>query len=228
MTINEIKDLAKRLKEEDVEKIKEEIKSKESILKTNSLNEEELGEILNSLFSILVIEKAFEEEIEGVEEIRDDLEKELMDSYEQYDSYMLKFKKEGKKKKKKWLLNFLFLSDDIHNKRDSLGKANKLINRLQNQVNELKSQRTNDNMKKVCDHGHRRERDKFCDCSKDCRPLRDFQKEAKFVPPHEKEARSNTNANTEYSSLENNAPHFTHFFFIVLLFSSSFASLKLL
>ena len=80
MTINEIKELAQKLKDADVEKIKAEIKSKESILKNNDLDEEELGEVLNTLFSILVIEQAFEDEVEGIEDMRAELEQELMES----------------------------------------------------------------------------------------------------------------------------------------------------
>ena len=57
MTIKEIKDLTKFLTDKELEKIKEEIKSKESILKTQDVEEEEMGQVLNTLFAILVIEK---------------------------------------------------------------------------------------------------------------------------------------------------------------------------
>ena len=50
MTISEIKDLAKHLSEEEVEKIKEEIKSKENILKGGKLDEEEMVQVLNTLY----------------------------------------------------------------------------------------------------------------------------------------------------------------------------------
>ena len=157
MTINEIKDLAQKLKDADVERIKAEIKSKESILKNNDLDEEELGEVLNTLFSILVIEQAFEDEIEGVEEMRAELEQELMESYEKYDKHMAKYKKEKKeekKKKRRWLLDFFALSEDIRNKKETLGDSKKLIGKMQSQINELKQQTSNDNLEKACDHKH--------------------------------------------------------------------------
>lgn len=160
MTVSEIKDLAKKLKEEDVEKIKEEIKNKENILKVNTLDEEELMEVLNTLFSILVIEKALEDEIEGIEEIREELQNELMEAYQQYDDYMARYKKEDKKKKKRrWLLDLFMLSEDIKNKKNNLGESNKLINKMQNQINELRKQTSDDNVKEVCKHENRRARD---------------------------------------------------------------------
>lgn len=156
MTINEIKELAQKLKDADVERIKAEIKSKESILKNNDLDEEELGEVLNTLFSILVIEQAFEDEVEGVEDIRAELEQELMESYEKYDKHMAKYKKEKKeekkKKKKRWLLDFFALSEDIRNKKETLGDSKKLINKMQNQINELKQQASDSNLERACDH----------------------------------------------------------------------------
>ena len=66
MSINEIKDLAKYLSDEEVEKIKKEIKDKENTLKGGSLDEEEMIQVLNTLFAVLVIEKALESEIEGI------------------------------------------------------------------------------------------------------------------------------------------------------------------
>lgn len=156
MTINEIKELAQKLKDADVERIKAEIKSKESILKNNDLDEEELGEVLNTLFSILVIEQAFEDEVEGVEDMRAELEQELMESYEKYDKHMAKYKKEKKeekkKKKKRWLLDFFALSEDIRNKKETLGDSKKLINKMQNQINELKQQASDSNLERACDH----------------------------------------------------------------------------
>lgn len=157
MTINEIKELAQKLKDADVEKIKAEIKSKESILKNNDLDEEELGEVLNTLFSILVIEQAFEDEVEGIEDMRAELEQELMESYEKYDKHMAKYKKEKKeekKKKRRWLLDFFALSEDIRNKKETLGDSKKLISKMQNQINELKQQSSNENLEKACDHKH--------------------------------------------------------------------------
>ena len=118
MTISEIKNLTKFLTDEEAEKIKQEIKDKENVLKIQNMDEEEIGQVLNTLFAILVIEKTLELEIEGVEEIRADLEKELLEAYEIYDAYMIKYKKEEKKKKKNWLLNFLLLSDKVHSKKE--------------------------------------------------------------------------------------------------------------
>ena len=73
MTINEIKELTRFLTEEEVNKIKEEIKNKEEILKGGNLDEEEMIQVLNTLFAIMVIEKTLESEIEGVEEIKEQL-----------------------------------------------------------------------------------------------------------------------------------------------------------
>ena len=69
MTINEIKGLTKFLNDDDVENIKKQIKDKEVVLKSGKLDEEEMVQVLNSLFSILVIEKTLESQIEDVEEI---------------------------------------------------------------------------------------------------------------------------------------------------------------
>ena len=77
MTISEIKNLTKFLTDNDIQKIKEEIKSKETVLKSGNLEEEEIIQVLNTLFSILVIEKTLELEIEDIEEIRDELQDEL-------------------------------------------------------------------------------------------------------------------------------------------------------
>lgn len=149
MTIKEIKNLTKYLSDEDIEKIKEEIKSKEELLKEKDLNEEELGQIMNTLFAILVIEKALELEIEGIEEIRDELEAELLESYHIYDKYMSMYKREGKKKKKNWLLNFLFLSDRISSQKKGIGAANKTIESLKKELNQLKQQKSNSNMNEM-------------------------------------------------------------------------------
>lgn len=169
MTINEIKELAKKLKDADIERIKEEIKSKEAILKNNDLDEEELGEVLNNLFAILVIEQAFEDEVEGVEEMRAELEQDLMDAYENYDKHMAKYKKdkkeEKKKKKRRWLLDFFALSEDIRKKKETLGDSKKLINRMQNQIDQLKQQASDNNVEKACDHRRGRpHREDMCDC----------------------------------------------------------------
>ena len=117
MTISEIKELTRFLSEEEIKKIKDEIKSKEDVLKNGNLDEEEMVQVLNTLFAVLVIEKTLESEIEGVEEIRDELEKELLECYNVYDSYMAKYRAQDKKKKKRWLLDFLVLSEDIRNKK---------------------------------------------------------------------------------------------------------------
>lgn len=165
MTISEIKDLAKLLNEEEVDKIKEEIRSKENILKGGNLDEGEMTEVLNTLFSILVIEKALETEIEGIEEMRADLEEELREAYEIYDTYMVEHKKQSKKKKKRWLLDFLFLSDKINNRRTAIGNTDKRINALKSELNQLKEQRSDENLRKVC-NDPRHHHDQFCDISK--------------------------------------------------------------
>lgn len=149
MTISEIKNLTKFLTDEDVEKIKEEIKSKEKILKAGNLEEEELGNVLNSLFAILVIEKTLESQIDDVEEIRKELEDELLLAYQTYDEYILKYKKEDKKKKKHWLLNFLAFSDLIHDKKTTLGKADKSIEQMKTELEGLQKQKADSNLRKV-------------------------------------------------------------------------------
>jgi len=168
MTISEIKDLTRFLSEEEVEKIKQEIKSKEQILKSGNIDEEEMIEVLNTLFAILVIEKTLESEIEDVEEIRDELEAELLESYNIYDAFMARVKKEDKKKKKRWLLNFLFLSDDIRNKKDMIGASNKTIDKLQKELNNLRKQKSDENLKSVVN-----DRDdslnKFRECPHECK-----------------------------------------------------------
>lgn len=166
MTINEIKGLTKYLSEEDVEKIKEEIKSKEDILKEGSLEEEELIQVLNTLFAILVIEKTLETDLEDVEEIRDELETELLESYQIYDSYMSEYQRDKKKKKKGWLSKFLFLSEGIHAKKEALGGANSTIGKLKDEINELKQQKSKSNLKNVVDGKHRHAFESFCDCPK--------------------------------------------------------------
>ncbi len=168
MTINEIKGLTKFLDNEDVENIKKQIKDKEEILKSGKLDEEEMVQVLNSLFAILVIEKTLESQIEGVEEIRDQLESELLEAYEVYDSYMVKYKKEEKKKKKGWLLRFLSLSDIIHDKKESIGGANKAITEMKKDLKNLKEKRSDDNLKNVankCNH----DLDDFCHCHEECK-----------------------------------------------------------
>ena len=54
MTIKEIKDLTKFLTDEDVDKIKNEIKSKESVLKSQDMDEKEMTQVLNTLFAIYI------------------------------------------------------------------------------------------------------------------------------------------------------------------------------
>ena len=88
--------------------------------------------------------------------MRAELEQELMESYEKYDKHMAKYKKEKKeekkKKKKRWLLDFFALSEDIRNKKETLGDSKKLINKMQNQINELKQQASDSNLERACDH----------------------------------------------------------------------------
>ena len=149
MTINEIKGLTKFLNDDDVENIKKQIKDKEVVLKSGKLDEEEMVQVLNSLFAILVIEKTLESQIEDVEEIRDQLENELLEAYEVYDSYMIKYKKEEKKKKKSWLLQFLSLSDAIHDKKEKIGGANKAIKEMKNELDGIKQQKSDKNLNDV-------------------------------------------------------------------------------
>lgn len=149
MTINEIKGLTKFLNDDDVENIKKQIKDKEAVLKSGKLDEEEMVQVLNSLFAILVIEKTLESQIEDVEEIRDQLENELLEAYEVYDSYMVKYKKEEKKKKKNWLLQFLSLSDAIHDKKEKIGGANKTIKEMKNELDGIKQQKSDKNLNDV-------------------------------------------------------------------------------
>ena len=164
MTINEIKDLTKYLKEEEVDEIKEEIRSKETVLKSGNLEEDELIQVLNTLFAILVIEKTLESQIEEVEEIRSDLELELTESYKIYDAYISKSKAEKKeKKKRRWLLDLLCISDRIHSKKEGIGRANKTLNEMQNEINKLKQQKSNENLKNVVDKKNEVERDNFFD-----------------------------------------------------------------
>lgn len=167
MTITEIKNLTKFLSEEEVEKIKEEIKNKEDVLKSGNLDEEELIQVLNTLFAILVIEKTLESEIEGVEEIRAELEEELLEAYNTYDSYMGKYKKEDKKKKKRWLLDFLFLSENVRARKDNISTSNKTIAKLQTELNELRQQKSDDNLRRVVNKRDRAFHD-FCDRPEKC------------------------------------------------------------
>ena len=169
MTISEIKKLTKFLTDEEVDNIKEEIKSKESILKKEDMDEDELGQVLNTLFAILVIEKTLESEIEGIEEIREELEQELMESYQTYDSYMDKYKKEDKKKKKRWLLDFLFLSDRISSQKEGIGSSKKTIDSLKKELNTLKEQRGNNNLKEIMKDRNGEKFDKFCNCPHECK-----------------------------------------------------------
>ena len=168
MTIGEIKNLTKFLNDDDVEKIKEEIKSKETILKNDNMDEEEMTQVLNTLFAIMVIEKALESEIDGVEEIRAELEAELMESYQIYDAHMLKYKKEEKKKKKNWLINFLFLSDRVNMQKKSISASDKTIANLKNELNQLKQQSSNENLKEVARGRKSRRFEDFCKTPHDC------------------------------------------------------------
>ena len=165
MTVKEIKNLAKFLTEEELDKIKKEIKSKEDILKKEDIEEEELGRVLNTLFSILVIEKTLENEIEGIEEMRDELERELLESYQIYDEHMAKYKKADKKKKKRnWLLDFLFLGDRVGAQKEGIGAANKKIDALRKELDHVKRQTSDANLEKVMGDLKGHEHNMFCDC----------------------------------------------------------------
>lgn len=168
MTISEIKKLTKYLTDEEVDKIKNEIKSKESVLKSENLDEEEMIQVLNTLFAILVIERTLETEIEDIDDIRDELEKELLESYEIYDTYMAKYKKEEKKQKKNWLLNFLFLSDKIHSNKENLGISQKELAALKNELNNLRQQKSNENLAKVVKDKNGKVFGNFCDYPRKC------------------------------------------------------------
>lgn len=169
MTIKEIKDLTRFLTDEEIEKIKEEIKSKEDILKKSDIDEEEYGRILNTLFAILVIEKTLESEIEGIEDIRSELEEELIESYQVYEVQMAKYKKEDKKKKKNWLLNFLFLNDRISAQKRGIGVSNKTIAKLQNELNTLRQQKSDENLKSILKEKKGPKFDEFIKQPKECR-----------------------------------------------------------
>lgn len=175
MTINQIKELTRFLTEEEVEQIKKEIKSKEDVLKKGNLNEEEMIEVLNTLFAVLVIEKALESEIEGVEEIREELEQELVECYNMYDSYMAKYRKEDKKKKKRWLLEFLGLSENIRSRKKDINASSKTITNLQQQLENLKKQRSEENLEKVVEKQDDGLYKKFCDCPHECKDPRNHE-----------------------------------------------------
>ena len=169
MTIKEIKNLTKFLTDKELEKIKEEIKSKETILKKQDVEEEEMGQVLNTLFAILVIEKTLENEIEGIEEIRAELEQELLEAYEIYDNHMAKYKKEEKKKKKKnWLLDFLFMSEEMQNRKDAIGASKKEVAALQKELGRLKQLKSDQNLKNVMNDRHGPIFEEFCNCWKEC------------------------------------------------------------
>lgn len=165
MTINDIKKLTKFLTEEEVDKIKQEIKSKETILKSGKLEEGEMVQVLNTLFAILVIEKTLEKQVEEVEEIRGELENELLEAYQIYDAYMDKYKKEEKKKKKRWLLDFLALSELIKGKKETVGGVDKTIKNLNKEIEALKQQRSDANLRNVVQG---KGFDRFCDCPHEC------------------------------------------------------------
>ena len=164
MSISEIKELTKYLTEEEVEKIKQEIKDKESTLKGGNLDEQEMIQVLNTLFAVLVIEKALQSEMEGIEEIKDELQAELLECYEVYDTYMAKFRNQDKKKKKKrWLLSFFGLSEDISKRKNDIGASNKAINNIQRELNSLKQQKSNDNLRDVVSKRNPNSVRDFCD-----------------------------------------------------------------
>ena len=176
MTIDDIKKLTKFLNDEDIEEIKKQIKSKEKILKEGKLEEEEMNKVLNTLFSILVLEKSLESEIEDIDELRKEIEEELMEAYQIYDSYMAKCKAEDKKKKKKWLLDFLRMSERIHSKKDALLASKKEIERLKKELDDARSQRRDERLRNVCNN--EREREKFCKYPRQCKnPYHHHQQE---------------------------------------------------
>lgn len=199
MTIDEIKGLTKYLSEEEIEKIKEEMKSKENVLKSGKLDEEEMINVLNSFFAILVIEKILESEIEDVEDLRAELENELLEAYQVYDSYMIKYKKDDKKKKKNWLLRFLSLSDLIHDKKQDIGGATKSIGAMQKQLNEIKQKKNDSNLQNVankCNH----DMEDFCSHPFHCdNPLHHHPRPDRF---HERHHRHDHNRHIEHSNLE--------------------------
>lgn len=191
MTVTEIKNLTKYLTDEEVEDIKKEIKSKETILKSGNLDEEELGQVLNTLFAILVIEKTLEQQVEDIEDIRAELEQELLEAYQTYDSYIERSKADEKKKKKRrWLLDLLGISENIKDRKNGIGMANSSISALQNELNTLKQQRSADNLKKVMRRENMDRRRDFCDCIEK-REHRDHCKECcesiNREPPHRHE-----------------------------------------
>ena len=169
MTISEVKNLTKFLSEEDIDNIKKEIKSKEQILKGGKLDEGERTQVLNTLFAILVIEKTLELEIEEVENIRAELEAELTESYMIYDSYLEKSKADAKKKKKRrWLLDLLGISEDIRSKKEGLGVTKSTLGAMQADLNNLKQQKSNENLRDIMDRKHPRGLDRFMDHVHDC------------------------------------------------------------
>ena len=166
------------LTEEQVEEIKKEIKNKEDVLKSGNLDEEELGEVLNTLFSILVIEKTLEQQVEGIEEIRSELEAELLEAYQTYDSYIERSKIDAKqKKKRRWILDLLGISENIREKKAGIGMTNKSLNNLKKELDTLKQQKSKENLKDVMNKENRERRKDFCDCIKDRRPPRNHCKE---------------------------------------------------
>ena len=169
MTIKEIKDLTKFLTDKELEKIKDVIKSKVSIFKTLDVEEEEMGQVLNTLFAILVIEKTLENEKEGIEDIRAELEQELLEAYEIYDNHMARYKKEEKKKKKKnWLLDFLFMSEEMKNRKDAVGASKKEVAALQKELSKLRQMKSDENLKNIMHDRHGHDFDEFCKCWKEC------------------------------------------------------------
>ncbi len=167
MSINEIKDLTKFLSPEEIDKIKLEMKSKEDILKSGNLEEEEMTLVLNTLFAILVIEKALESEIEGVEEIRGELEQELLEAYNVYDTFMFKYQKEEKKKKKNWFLDLLGINRLIRDKKNTIDKSNQTIDRLKEELSNLKQKRSNENLAQVANKTDVGKFKEFCDYPKE-------------------------------------------------------------
>jgi len=192
MTLNEIKNLTRFLTDDEVENIKQQIKDKEVLLKQEIMDEEELGQVLNTLFAILVIEKSLENEIEGIEDIRKELEEELRLSYEYYDAHIAKYKRDEKKKKKRWFLDFLFLSDNIRNQKKGIRESDKTIKLLKNELEAMKQMTSDSYLKEALADRSGEKYCKFCDKPHKCdnphhhkshglRQLRDDARMDKFV-----------------------------------------------
>ena len=202
MTISEIKDLTKFLTDDEVDKIKQEIKNKENVLRDADMDEEEMTQVLNTLFAIMVIEKTLESEIEGVEDIRAELEQELMESYQIYDSHMARVKGEEKKKKKRWLLDFLFLSDRIHSQKEGIGTSDKVIKSMKRELDTLRQQKSNENLKTVTKDIGGSAFEDFCKIPHECRNPHHHHKDTCIHKPMEERRRERFVRNIEQGKID--------------------------